>query len=179
MVCSVLMTEENTQDTQDAVVYELGYHVLPTVPADALESEVATIRSAIEKHGGNFIAEGTPEMMTLAYPMYVNNGGKNTTYTQAYFGWMKFELTPEAVAALKEAYTANAQILRFTIFKTVKEETRAQMQVADAGVLREVETRGTIEKRQTDVTQEKQEKGEVSEEAIDKSIDELVAAPEK
>ncbi len=168
--------ENNTDTTENAEnqVYELGYHILPTVVADDLEGEVTKLRSAIEKRGGSFISEGTTEMTTLAYPMFVNNGGKQTKYEQAYFGWIKFEMKPsEAVTLNEEDLTMNTQILRYILFKTTKEETRAQLQTAQNNILREIKTTGTLEKKT--VTEEK---GEVSEEALEKSIEELVGGEE-
>lgn len=159
-----------TEETKEMQVYELGYHILPTVVADDLEGEVGKLRSAIEKRGGSFIAEGTPETVNLAYPMFVNYGGKQTKYERAYFGWMKFEMDREQAVALREEDLAtNAQVLRFTLFKTTREETRAQLQTEQSTILREVKTTGTLEKKQV-----AEEGGEVSEEALEKSIDELV-----
>ena len=171
------MTE--TVQTEDAIaedvthVYELGYHMLPTVAAESVDAEVQKVRSAIEKRGGSFIAEGTPEMHTLAYPLYVNNGGKKTKYERAHFGWVKFEMHPsEAVALKEEDVDTNANILRSILFVTTREETRAQLQTAEAGVLREVATTGTIKKQEA--PDSKEAVGEVSEEALEKSIDDLV-----
>ncbi len=166
MVSSPTMTEGKSEKNQ---VYELGYHILPTVVSDEVENVVGTIRSAIERRGGIFISEGPTETIALAYPMFVNNGGKQTMYESAYFGWMKFELNPdEAVLLRDEDLANNTHILRFTLFKTTREETRAQLQTEKHTILREVETTGTIEKKEV-----QEEGGEVSEEALDKSIDEL------
>ncbi len=167
------MTDENIAETKESTenqVYELGYHILPTVVADDLESEVAKLRSAIEKRGGSFVSEGTPEMTTLAYPMFINNGGKKTKYEQAYFGWIKFEMGADQATALSdEDITMNAQVLRHILVKTTRDETRAQLQTAQNNILREIKTTGTLE-RKTKV----EEGGEVSQEDLDKSIDDLV-----
>ena len=164
------MTAEETNNTEDMQVYELGYHIVPTVAADDVESEVGKIRSAIEARGGVFIAEGTPEAMNLAYPIFVNDGGKRTKYERAYFGWMKFEMDPAQVVALRDEDLAhNAHVLRHILFKTTREETRAKLQTEQSTILREVRTTGVLEKKQV-----AEEGGEVSEEALDKSIGELV-----
>ncbi|MBL4644346.1 MAG: 30S ribosomal protein S6 [Candidatus Pacebacteria bacterium] len=162
--------DEISADNAEVQVYELGYHILPTVVADDLEGEVAKLRSAIEKRGGSFITEGTPEMTTLSYPMFVNNGGKKTKYEQAYFGWMKFEMAAgEAIALRDEDLVTNAQVLRHILFKTTREETRAQLQTAQNNILREIKTTGVLEKKT--VTEEG---GEVSQEQLEKSIKDLV-----
>lgn len=175
MVSCATMTEENNIEATDNQVYELGYHMLPTIIADELEGEVAKVRSAIETRGGSFITEGSPESMTLAYPMFVNNGGKKTKYETAYFGWIKFEMNPtEAVALQKEDLATNKEILRFTLVRTTREETRAQLQSEQHTILREVKATGTLENKT-----EHEEGGEVSEEEIDKSIEDIVEKDEK
>lgn len=172
MVSSFTMTEETKELQTETQVYELGYHILPTVVADDLEAEVAKLRSAIEKRGGSFITEGTPEMMNLAYPMFINNGGKNTRYERAYFGWIKFEMaSSEAIALRDEDLKMNKELLRFLLIKTTREETRAKLQTEQNTVLREVKTTGTLESKHV-----VEEGGEVSEEEIAKSIDEMVGA---
>ncbi|PCI89783.1 hypothetical protein COB18_03225 [Candidatus Kaiserbacteria bacterium] len=168
------MTEENNTetevDTAELQVYELGYHILPTVVIDDLEGEVAKLRSAVEARGGSFISEATPEMMNLAYPIFVNNGGKKTRYETAYFGWMKFEMNQSQAIDLRDAdLSANAQVLRHILVTTTREETRAQMQTAQNNVLREIHTNATLEKKQ-----EAEEGGEISEKEIEKSIEEIV-----
>src|SRR3989344_7578840 len=48
-------------------VYEIGYHVVPSIKEEELEKIVGTIRSEIEKAGGSFIAECAPSLTTLMY----------------------------------------------------------------------------------------------------------------
>lgn len=70
MIFSLTMTEKiektTEENTNDAQVYELGYHLLPTIAQDELEAEVTKLRSAIENRGGSFISEGTPAMNNLS-----------------------------------------------------------------------------------------------------------------
>lgn len=164
------MTEVETNTNDDVRVYELGYHIVPTVPADGLEQAVSVIRTNIEKVGGSFIAEATPESMQLAYPMQTSEGGKRTTYTNAYFGWIKFDVLPEKIAELQEELESNKNILRFVLFKTVREDTRANIEETET-VLREVETKGKLEKK---VDSDLNKSGETVDDAeLDRSIDEL------
>lgn len=160
----------NEADASDASVrvYEAGYHILPTVKEEEVEKVTAEIRAAIEKAGGSFIAEGTPQMMKLAYPMYINAAGKNTEYDRAYFGWIKFECTGAAAVSIHHMLQGNAAILRSIIFKTVREDTRAS---ARPTILREVKRTDTI--ASTPKKGASEEAGEVSQEALDRSLDEL------
>lgn len=161
-----------TELEEDAVtrIYEVGYLVLPTVEEGNLDGVVGEIRSFIEKAKGSFIAEGAPVSMKLAYPMYVNNGGKRTQYDRAYFGWIKFEVDGATALTLRDMLRNNASILRSIIFKTVREDTRA---VARRAVLREVRRTDTIESHPKKGADESA--GVVSEEALDKSIEQLIA----
>lgn len=147
-------------------VYEVGYHILPTVEGEAVEKVVQGIRELITKAGGNLIAEGTPQEMKLAYTMFVNNEGKNTAYDRAHFGWIKFEIDTAEVQGIEEALRVNKKILRSIVFKTVKEETRASVKL---GSLREVKRSDTLK---TQVRSE-ENAGEVSEEKLDEAIGEL------
>jgi len=159
-----------TAGADETRVYEIGYHILPSVPEENLDDVVAVIRNTIEKASGSLITEGAPQSVKLAYTMYVNRGGTHDKYDSAYFGWIKFEAPAEAALSLGAELKENGQILRYLIFKTVKEETRASVRVPK---LREVKRTDTI-----DSTPRRgapaEEKEEVSEEALDKSIKELV-----
>lgn len=101
--------------------------------------------------------------------MYVNNGGKQTQYATAYFGWIKFEMDSKEASLLEDEMKANTQVLRHILIKTTREETRAQLQTEQNIILREVRTTGTIERKVSE-----EEGGEVSEEEIEKSIDDMV-----
>ena len=116
-------------------IYEVGYHVIPTVKEEDIESVVASIRTVIEKAGGSFIAEGAPALMKLSYAMTAREGDKNVDYDRGYFGWIKFESSVGASETLNETLKADRNILRHIIFRTVREETRARMKIP---TLREV-----------------------------------------
>jgi hypothetical protein len=63
----VVETQETDIDRDATRVYEVGYHIIPTVAEENIESIVSEIRSVIEKAGGSFIAEGAPSLIKLAY----------------------------------------------------------------------------------------------------------------
>jgi len=179
--CAAHMAEEETTTIENETdetagadetrVYEVGYHILPSVPEENLEDVVAVVRNTIEKAGGSFITEGAPQSIKLAYTMYVNRGGAHEAYDRAYFGWIKFEAEGNAAVELNEFLKTNEQILRYFIFKTVREETRASVK---APKLREVKRTDTIESTPKRGAETPDKSGEVSEEALDKSIEELI-----
>ena len=122
-------------------IYEVGYHIIPTVLEENVEKAVGEIRSVIEKAGGTFIAEGAPAMTRLAYEMQSQDGDKRSHFDKAYFGWIKFEAPIAAAAALEEYLKTTVAILRHIIFVTVREETRAKIKPP---TLREVKRTDTI-----------------------------------
>jgi len=116
-------------------IYEIGYHIVPTVKEGDLDNVVGALRAAIEKHGGSFIAEGAPSLMKLAYSMPVREGQRKVDHDRAYFGWIKFESKRDVVEMLGKELKSDVNFMRFIIWKTVREDTRAHMK---APTLREV-----------------------------------------
>ncbi|HVM73310.1 MAG TPA: 30S ribosomal protein S6 [Candidatus Paceibacterota bacterium] len=129
--------KSNSDDSQESGlrIYEVGYHIIPTVKEEDIEAIVNSIRTVIERAGGSFITEGAPVSMKLSYAMTAREGDKNVEYDRGYFGWIKFESSIEAAESLNQMLTSDRTILRHIIFRTVREETRARMKIP---TLREV-----------------------------------------
>ncbi|MDO8522646.1 MAG: 30S ribosomal protein S6 [bacterium] len=153
-------------------IYEIGYHIIPTVKEDDVEKTVGEIRSAIESAGGGpssggkatFIAEGAPSLIKLAYPMSVREGEKYTEYDRGYFGWIKFEAPASMVAVLNNALKSNLSVLRFVIWKTVREDTRAKIkpptmrEVKRTDIIKPAPRRAVAEESAAPVSEEDLEK---------------------
>lgn len=124
-------------------IYEIGYHIVPTVKEEDVEKVVSGIRGIIEKAGGSFIAEGAPSLIKLSYAMeaLAKEGEKRVEYDRGYFGWIKFESGVTAISALNEALKLDGNVLRFGIFRTIREDTRAKIKPA---TLREVKRTDVI-----------------------------------
>ncbi len=155
-------------------IYELGYHIIPTVKEEDVEKIIGGIRSVIESAGGKavFIAEGAPSLIRLAYPMKAHpvEGEKAAMYDRGYFGWIKFESSVAAANALMEALKSDANTLRFGIFKTVREDTRAKIKPP---TLREVKRTDTI--RPSTRRAPEESSAPVSESALEKAISEITS----
>ncbi len=104
-------------------VYELGFHLVPTIAEDAVEKEFDLIKAMISKEGGEFVSEGKPELINLTYAMSKVVKAIKSNYSKAYFAWVKFEVVPEAVEAIKKDLDASATVLRYLLVSTVKEST--------------------------------------------------------
>jgi predicted flap endonuclease-1-like 5' DNA nuclease/ribosomal protein S6 len=123
------MNINNTQGSQDGVyapeprVYELGYHILPTVDEGNVIKERDALVAIITKLKGIVISEETPGLVDLAYTMDKTIENKRNIFSQAYFGWIKFELTPVAAGILDLKVESMESVLRYMIIKTVRENT--------------------------------------------------------
>jgi ribosomal protein S6 len=152
-------------------IYEIGYHIIPTVKEEDIEKTVGEIRKVIEAsvEKAGFIAEGAPLLIKLAYPMSVREGEKYTEYDRGYFGWIKFEAPASAVAVLDNALKTNTNVLRFVIWKTVREDTRAKIKPP---TLREVKRTDTI-KSAPRRAQTEEVAAPVSEEDLEKALQDI------
>jgi ribosomal protein S6 len=148
-------------------IYEVGYHIVPTVPENEVDAAVGAFRSLIEKSGGSFIAEGAPTLTRLSYGMDKREGEKYTNYDRAYFGWLKFEAPVEIIHALEGALKIDKNVLRHIVFQTVREETRARFK---APTLREVKRTDTI---RSAPRREEVASAPVSEADLDKALQDI------
>ena len=114
-------TEAPKSDSEGRIVYELGFHLLPTLAGDKVGDAAGALRKTIEKNGGIFISEELPKEMQLAYTFVKKENSKNIKYDSAFFGWIKFEMLPENALALKEEVETDKSILRFIVVKTIRE----------------------------------------------------------
>ncbi len=157
------------EDVLDEVqVYEIGFHILPTVPEEKLPEIVLKIKDSVTANGGEIIADEFPKMRVLAYDIKKRIETKYQSFNKAYFGWVKFETLSASIGKINKEAENDQNILRFIIVKTVRENT---MHTFKSPVM----MRGNVPE---DVKVSSQpvpaEKTETSEAEIDKSIDELV-----
>lgn len=172
---SIAIVENDASETDTAVlrIYEIGYHIIPTVKEEDIEKIVGEVRTVIEKAGGSFIAEGAPSLIKLSYAMkaHAGAGDKKAEYDRGYFGWIKFEANVSIVSSLSEALRANPNFLRFIIWKTVREDTRAKMK---APTMREVKRTDTIKSSPRRAPTE-ESSAPVSEADLEKAISEITS----
>ena len=143
-------------------VYEIGFHILPTVAEEKLGDEVSVLRNAIEQGGGSVILEDFPKMRDLAYKMQKYIDTKKVSFTKAYFGWIKFEGESELAQELKKVADEHENILRYLIIKTIRENTLL------------TKPKERVEREEPSSEKTAEEKPKMSAKEIDESIDELV-----
>ena len=158
--------KEDTK-TEKATVYEVGFHIVPTVSPENLSKEVDAIKAILGKVGAKIINEESPKMISLSYPMLKVVGPKRNYFETAYFGWIKFESEPKAAVELKKALDISEKVLRFIIVKTIRESTMHGHKFVKEGASTTRRVAST-DKKVEDA------KSETTPEELDKSIDKLV-----
>jgi ribosomal protein S6 len=158
----------STQATTDArPVYEVGFHLLPSIAESEVGAIVDKIRALLG--GAEIISQGAPERMTLSYTIERAEQGKRQKFTQSYFGWVKFAADDQSgINALEQSLREMSDIMRFILIKTTREEVKAPKRAIFGSDRLEGQT---IEKAPR--TAEKP--AEVSEAQLDKSIDALTS----
>jgi ribosomal protein S6 len=116
------MTNE-TDKTDLAAVYEVGFHIVPTVSPENLPKEVDAIKALLGREKATIISEEFPKLRNLSYTMIKAVGPARHRCDTAYFGWIKFEAPKSAIAALDKDLKASEKVLRYLIVKTVRENT--------------------------------------------------------
>ena len=149
-------------------VYEVGFHVLPTVEEGNVGGVIEAIRSELGIHNAEIIAEQFPQKIALAYTIERATSGKREKYNDAYFGSLKFATEREYIPALEELLRGNKNILRYLLVETVREEAVASRRAVFSSNRLEGET---IKKP---TAAPEAPAAEISEEDLNKSIDALV-----
>ena len=149
----------------DPKIYEIGFHIVPTVPEDGVGARVTAIRDVIEGKGGHVIGDEFPRHMELTYAMTKVASNKRALYRSAYFGWIKFEVDPKDIKAIDAELKADDFILRFILVKTVRENTMAPKKALSV-------KRG--EEAPEKPVEKVEDKPALSEEELDKTIEDLV-----
>lgn len=114
---------DDTQTESKNQVYEIGFLIVPTVDAEHVPAEVTLIKDTLTAEKALVISEEFPKLRPLAYQMRKAVHGKYQKFDRAYFGWVKFESTPEGMLNIKSALEKQESILRFLLIKTVREST--------------------------------------------------------
>lgn len=165
VVDASLLLEQGMVDIGDddepdqTAVYEVGYHLLPTLSEEGVVAEVEKITNALKEAKADFVGERFPAKMGLAYPITKKIDDKKMRFDSAYFGWVAFEIVKTELAAIQSAFFGNPAILRYLIVKTDREAIAAAMTGAVAAP-------GDIGKPK----REEEGGGEVSDKALDEAL---------
>jgi ribosomal protein S6 len=117
---------------REPVAYELAFHILPTVAEGEVESVYNALKQHITQAGGTIFDTEAPERFDLAYGVVKYLEGRNRSFTSAYFGWIRFHLTPAALEGLTENIEATKELLRYLLIRLTKEEEQAPFRFHEA-----------------------------------------------
>lgn len=149
-------------------LYEIGYHVVPTVEESSLGGIVDALKAEIGKAGGEVESEEAPEKMTLSYVIERAVSGKREKYTESYFGWVRFRASERAgIPGLETFVRGNKNILRYLLIETHPEEAAPRRAVFSSNRLEGETIKKPSAAPEAPVA-------EISEEDLNKSIDALV-----
>lgn len=110
-------------ETREPVVYELGFLILPSIPEDKLSNITDAIRKIISKEGGTALDAEAPFKQNLAYAMSKTVGASRYIVSDAYLGWIKFEIDRARISMIKAGVEKIDEILRFLLIKAPRETT--------------------------------------------------------
>lgn len=111
------------EDKAKIKVYELSYLISSAIPQEKITLEKDKINALLSKISAITLAGEDPEFRDLAYEIKRKVGAKNERFTQAYFGWVKFEASPSTMDALKKSIEALDSVIRYLLINTIKENT--------------------------------------------------------
>jgi len=154
----------DTLEDKEIKVYEAGFHIAPNITEEEVRGVFSAFKEFILTHKeAQIISEGTPSLVSLAYSISKTVKAVKTNYTEAYFGWVKFETTPDVIEEIKKYFDENSYVIRYLVVSTVKENTLS----------------GIASKTTDEETKEESSKEENATEngaEIDKKIDDLVVS---
>ena len=126
---------EETLDSEspESRVYELGFHLDPELPTEAVKKAYQTMREFIMKKG-TLVAEGEPEKIQLSYT--ISRQGSSDApgrrdFDSAYFCWIVYEASAENHSVVLAAANADKNVIRFIDLLTTKDAARHSVEVRE------------------------------------------------
>ncbi|MBP6925849.1 MAG: 30S ribosomal protein S6 [Candidatus Pacebacteria bacterium] len=150
-------------------VYEVGYLLVPQITEESLDEHVDIVRKIITDQGGLPIAEGRPELIDLAYIMTKDIDNKRNQYNKGFFGWIKFDVSPERAPQIKKELDALKIMIRNLLITTVREDTKIKI----GSFSRTAKKDDVVTDHSVPAEAVVEDAPELTEEEFDKKIDEL------
>lgn len=116
--------------TDEARVYELGFHLDPELPSEEVKKAYQTIRDLIGEKGA-LVAEGEPQMVQLAYTISRQETAGRRDFNSAYFCWIAYETSAVNHADIIAAVNADKHIVRFIDLVTTKDAARHAVEIRE------------------------------------------------
>ena len=171
------MSQKHEEISERRNSYELGYHLVPSLGENDLALRVGELVQVVTQSGGRLISESAPQHCNLAYTMRKQRGGVWDAYNTSFFGWLRFENSPEVMASIKDALDHSEYVIRYLLITLDDAALSAPVTSPATDTLQdfsEVTVTKELEKKQV-----KEEVAEVSEEELDKEIEHLIGVEEE
>jgi ribosomal protein S6 len=150
-------------------IYEIGYLLVSSIPEEKVSAEAESLKKIITDAGASLVSEEAPYQMPLAYTMRKKMvSGAYEKYDQAYFGWVKFELSSGKVEQVKKDIEVLPSVLRTLLVTTVRENTYLGKRAASLIAKTAIPAAGVV------APEEKKDAAPATIEEMDKSIDAMV-----
>lgn len=166
------MEKQKKEKVDNMNIYELSYILLPSLAESEISSSVDSLKRNISELDGAFVSSEDPVLIDLAYSMVKVTPTSRAKVDSGYFGWMKFELSVSEVEKIKIKLDETAEVVRYLLIKTVRENTllNGKMKFHKEERKKDEEL-PLIENGAVELPEEVKES---SSEDLDKSIDDLV-----
>jgi len=125
----------------DVVMYELAYHILPTVTEGEVDTVTQELKSLLSHHGARITDEEGAARFELAYEIEKYLEGRYRRFASAYFGWIRFAMEPSQIAPLNAELAANKKVLRHLMVRLTSTEEANPFRFHEA--VRELTTKVT------------------------------------
>ncbi|MCY4577006.1 MAG: 30S ribosomal protein S6 [Candidatus Kaiserbacteria bacterium] len=107
-------------------VYEVSFHLVPSIDADKVSVAFDRVKGVVSEHG-EMLSEVFPELCDLVYTIrhtVRQRDGSYNRYDEAYFGSVKFRSLRDGVKQIERVLYDDAEVLRFLLLETVVDDTR-------------------------------------------------------
>jgi ribosomal protein S6 len=121
------------EDGDEARVYELGFHLDPELPSEAVKKAYQEVRELIEGKG-TLVAEGEPEKLQLTYTISRQEVGGRRDFDSAYFSWIVYETSAPKHEEILASASSNKNIIRFIDLITTKDAARHAVEMREIAV---------------------------------------------
>lgn len=115
-------------------VYEVGYHLLPTLSEDEVAVAVEGFMKALKDTEAEIIGERSGVRIPLAYAIEKKIEGTKYAFDSAYFGWVAFETDSTTLSVIDQGFKTHQFVLRHLLVKTTKDAVAATLADAELDV---------------------------------------------
>lgn len=168
------MSKKETKTTENAKLYELGFHINPTLAEEKANAVFSQIKDVITSNKGEVVKEGALKNIKFAYTIIKKVEGVNERFTNGYFGWVKFNAESDVIAKIKKAVDNEVSIIRYIMVKTVDDFEHSTEKLA-AEIAETESEEVTEDAADADVKSEEKADAEAPKDEVDQAIDKLTA----